>query len=83
MKDKIDLKKIPTKDLMDEVSKRNDVLIVGNWFYKQHIIEKMTYLNIPTTKANLKRVFEEKDLGLDSAREDLECFLEELNNINP
>ena len=75
MKNEIDLKKVSTRDLMNEVSRRNDVLVVGNWYFKQHIIDKMTYLGIPTTKENIKRVFEEKDLGLESARDDLEDFL--------
>ena len=76
------LKIFSTEELMEEVAKRDDIIIIGNWFYREHIKEAMIHLNIKPTNAKLDKVMQEKNLGIDFAREDLENYLwEEIENL--
>jgi hypothetical protein len=80
MKTRLDLTKISTMELMSEISKRNDILIVGNWYFKGHIVAILETLDIKLTKEILNEILQEKNLGIDSAKDDLENFI--LENFN-
>ena len=76
------LKHFRTEDLMNEVFKRNDIIFIGNYFFKNHIKEEMERLGILASEKNLKKFFDrfsgDMSLGVDFARDDLEEFLNDM-----
>ena len=74
MKNKIE--DISTEDLIQELSNRQDVIFVGNYYDASHIVDYMNELDIEPSKENQDIFFNKYSgigkLGLDFANDDLE-----------
>ncbi len=71
----INLSNFTTEELMQEIRNRNDIVIVGNWYYKDHIMDCCDATEEEAT-AFLDEVDTDNDAVLENANENLQTLFE-------
>ena len=77
------IESVSTKELMDEICRRNDIVIIGNWYYKEHIKDIASendisisdeqldeFIDINSPYLNNESIFEQ-------AKDDLVCLMQD------